>query len=313
MFCFLFAAGAAAQGRTIDVRPAGRELLEVNPREIAATTLRITNNSDKEYEFIANVELPQGWMLITEDFPFYLRPNEIATKPLNFFIPETTPAGTYKVIYSVRARKYPSIYDSYTVDVVVLPCERLEVKLSEVPQFVIAGREYKVGFLVTNASSTANTISINIDSGENIPFSLDSSLFSLPAGQSRPVTVTIKPQAELAGVLKYRLQLTAQIIQNGSPGISANTAYSTEIIPCVTKADNLADVIALNAAIGKLNRNNKTAAAPSPVLVKKQTLPEPAVQQEQKSYQPVAAVPDIFDDLDRNDVPKKKMLVTVIA
>jgi hypothetical protein len=117
----------------------------------------------------------------------------------------------------------------------------------------------------------------------------------------------------LAGVLKYRLQLTAQIIQNGSPGISANTAYSTEIIPCVTKADNLADVIALNAAIGKLNRNNKTAAAPSPVLVKKQTLPEPAVQQEQKSYQPVAAVPDIFDDLDRNDVPKKKMLVTVIA
>ncbi len=314
-FCLLLTVNVTAQGRTIDVRPAGKELLEVNSREIAATSLRITNNTDTEYEFITDVKLPEGWLLITEDFPFNLRPNENITKPLSFFVPEATPPGTYKVIYSVRARKYPSIFDFYAVDVVVLPCKRLGVKLSEVPQCVIAGNEYQVSFLVTNGNAAENTISINVDSSGNVPFSLDGSFFSLPAGQSRPVTVTIKPQAELAGVLQYRLQLTAQIIQNGSPGSSANAAYSTEIIPCVTKADNLADVIALNAAIGRLNRKSKTAAAvSSPVLVKKQTLPEPPTQQEQKSYQPVvAAVPKILDKLIQGDAAKKKMLVTAIT
>ena len=315
MFCLLLTVNVTAHGRTIDVRPAGRELLEVNSREIAATTLRITNNSDKEYEFITDVKLPEGWMLITEDFPFNLQPNESVTKPLSFFVPETTPAGRYKVTYSVRARKYPSIFDFYAFDVVVLPCERLEVKLSEVPQCVIAGQKYQVGFLVTNTNSAANTISVNVDSSGNVPFSLDAGVFSLPAGQSRPVTVTIKPNAELTSVLQYRLQLTAQIIQNGSPKTSANAAYSAEIIPCTVKADDLAGVIALNAAIGRLDRRSKTAqTSPSPVLVQKQTPAQPPVQQGQKSYLPVAAaVPEILDNLILDDIAKKKMLVTAIV
>lgn len=313
MFCLLLTVSVTAQGRTIDVRPAGKELLEVNPREVAATTFRITNNADTEYEFITDVKLPEGWMLITEDFPFNLQPNESITKPLSFFVPEAAPPGTYKIIYSVRARKYPSIFDFYAVDVVVLPCERLEVKLSQVPQYVMAGNEYQVGFLVTNGNAAENTISVNVDSSSNIPFSLDSAIFSLPAGQSRPVTVTIKPQAELAGVLQYRLQLTAQIVRNGSPETSANAVYSTEIIPSAGKADNLSDVIALNAAIGKLNRKGKTVpAAPSPLLARKEVSPKSAAPQEQKSYKSdVAAAPQVSDEL--TDTAKKKMLVTAIV
>ncbi|HDZ69340.1 MAG TPA: hypothetical protein ENH43_02855 [Phycisphaerales bacterium] len=128
VFCLLTltAAYVIAEGRSMEVRPAGRGLLETRPAEIVTTTFRVTNNTGKKYEFISNIELPEGWVFITEDFPFDLGPNESRTKPISFFVPETTPAGTYEITYLVGARKYPAVRDFFTIDVVVLPHSKLD-------------------------------------------------------------------------------------------------------------------------------------------------------------------------------------------
>jgi len=241
--CLLMAASVKAQGTGIEVRPTGRELVETEPRRIVTTTFRITNLTDKRREFVSELILPKEWVLITEDFPFDLGPNETITKLVSFLVPETTPADRYKITYLVRARKYPSIRDFYSIDVVVLPYSKLEVKLLETPQYITAGEYYRVCFLVTNKSNKENTVSISIDSSQNIPFTVDSEIFELAPWQSKTVTVSVRPDAKTAKTLKHRLRLTAQIVEDRKSKTQADAASVVEIVPGVGQAEKRLETI----------------------------------------------------------------------
>jgi uncharacterized membrane protein len=220
-----------AQGLGIEVRPAEKEVFEAKPKEIISLTFRVTNTTSRQSEFVSEVKLPEGWDLITEDFPFELSGNEATTKLVSFIVPETAEAGRYKITYLVKMRKYPSIHDFYTVDVVVLPHSKLEVKLLETPQYITAGEYYQVRFLVTNNGNTENTVSMSIDSSENIPFTVDTDeTLKLTPWQSKTVTVWVEPDAKMAEMLKHRLRLTAQIVGNSKPKTQAKAESIVEII-----------------------------------------------------------------------------------
>lgn len=226
-----------AQGLGLEVRPAGKELFETRPRGIVAVTFRVTNTTSQQHEFTSEVELPEGWVLITKDFPFDLGGNESTTKLVSFIVPEATPAGRYKITYLVKMRKYPSIRDFYTVNVLVLPYSKLEVKLLETPQYIIADEHYQARFLVTNKSNTENTVSVSIDSSENVPFVVDAETFKLAPWQSKTVTVWVGPDVKIANILKHRLQLTAQIVEDGRPKTQAKAESTVEIISQTNEAE----------------------------------------------------------------------------
>jgi len=257
LFYLLTAAYAAAQGPDVEVRPADKELLDAKPREIVTTTFRVTNYTSEQYEFISDVELPQGWTLVTEDFPYLLSPNQSCTKPVSFFVTETTAAGRYKITYLVSARKYPSIRGFYTIDVVVLESSKLEVKLLQAPQYVFAGRDYQVLFQVVNRSNTENSVSVDVDSSEKIPFTIDSQMFRLTPGQAKTVTVTVKPDAKITKILKHRLQLTAQVVGGSESKTQARAAHLVEIIPGVGTGEEHFGKAAPPIVIGRLSKKGK--------------------------------------------------------
>lgn len=230
VFCLSIAAYGAADQRGLDVRPAGRELFEVAPREIVTTTFRITNSTNQRRLFISELELPQGWRLITEHFPFELEANESTTKLISFFVSETASEGRYKIKYIVKAREYPSIRDFYTIDVVVSGGIK-EEQPSQIAPFVIAGQEYKVCFFVTNKSQTEDTISITVESSDNIPISIDEDQFMLGPGQSKVITVTIKPDANIKKNLKHRLLVNVQIGRDAKPENQSSVTHLIDIIP----------------------------------------------------------------------------------
>jgi len=233
----LTVAHGTAQGLGLEVRPAGKELFETRPREIVTAAFRVTNTTSQQYEFISEVKLPEGWVLITEDFPFDLGANETTTKLVSFFVPEATSAGRYKITYLVGARKYPALSDFYTVDVVVLPYSKLEVKLLETPRYIIAGEYYQACFLVTNKSNMENTVSISIDSSENIPFIVDAEMFKLAPWQSKTVTVKVGTDAKIAKILKHRLRLTAQVVEDSKSKTQDKAESTVEIVPRANEAE----------------------------------------------------------------------------
>jgi hypothetical protein len=105
----LGAPGAWAEGRGVAVRPAGAELLEVEPRQIATASFRVSNQSDRARQFVAQALLPPDWRLITTEFPFDLAPGRSEVRLVSFFVPRATLAGRYSVAYGVQDRTVPAI------------------------------------------------------------------------------------------------------------------------------------------------------------------------------------------------------------
>jgi len=220
---------AASQG--LEVRPAGRELFQTEPRQIVSTTFRITNNTADSLELISTTELPDGWILITDDFPLDLAANESTTKILSFFVPETTPAGKYKISYIVSSRKYPSIRDFYTIDLVVLPCSKLEAKLAETPEYISSRECYRTCFSITNKSNKEHNVEVSVVSSDNMPFEMDKQTLTLAPWESQTVTVMVRTDPKPVRTLKHHLQLTAQIIDEGKPEGEAKAVSTMEIPP----------------------------------------------------------------------------------
>jgi len=230
--CLLITTSLQAEEQGIEVRPAGKELIETEPKKIVTTVFYVTNKTLTRQEFTSETEFPSGWVLITKDFPFELGAGETEIRLVSFFISQRALAGRYQITYSVKGRNFPSISDFCTIHVVVLPVRKLEVRLLESPQYVIAGEDYSVSFVLINESNIENTVRVKIDSAENLPFFIDTKNFKLAPAEYRTLKVVVKTSAEIRKLLKHRLQLTAQISEDET--IKTQASSFVEIIPRIT-------------------------------------------------------------------------------
>ncbi len=215
-----------------------KELFETEPRAIVTTAFRVTNTTGQKREFIPEVKLPDGWVLITKDFPFELKPNETDTRLVSFFVSQTALAGRYEISYIIKDRKYPSIRDFYTAYVIVLPVSKLQAKLLESPKFVIAGEEYQSSFVVINQSNIEYAVNIKIKSREDITYTVDAEKVTLAPGQSKIVVVSVKTDAKIIKKLKHQLQLTAEAVEDDEAKAKANSISLVEILPRISGVED---------------------------------------------------------------------------
>jgi hypothetical protein len=232
IFLLLMAPCLGAQESSTAVNPGGQESLETEPRRIATTVFQITNPTSKKQEFLSSVNLPKGWTLITNQPSFALAPNESDARLVSFLVPQRTLAGQYELKYFVKTRETPSIKGSSTLNVVVLPVRKLIVELLEAPQFVIAGEDYRASFAVFNESNIENEVSIQIHSGENLPFATDTKKLKLAPGESKTIGVTVRTDADMSKMLKHRLHFSAQTFEDRE--INAQATSYVDIFPKTT-------------------------------------------------------------------------------
>jgi len=114
-------AASVMTGTEIEVKPEEDHVIVTAPGHIASIELRIVNNSYRAYEMIADVQLPEGWELITHWFPFTVGEGEIQVRPLSFMVSGVAVPGKYTVICHVQSREFPSIHDYIHVTVYVEP------------------------------------------------------------------------------------------------------------------------------------------------------------------------------------------------
>lgn len=236
--CLLTVTSLEAQEEVLEVKRGGKEWLETEPGRTVTTVFRITNKSAEKQEFTSEVQLPEGWVMFTRDLSFELAPNESEIKLVSFFIPPAALADKYEVAYLVKGREYPSpISNSCPIYITVLPVVRLEVKLLEAPLYIIAGEDYRTSFVVTNEGNIENTVSIKIESGENLPFIVDpEEKLILAPGESKTIKVVVKTEAKMRERSKHSLALTAQILNDKK--IQARAISFVEIVPRITEAED---------------------------------------------------------------------------
>lgn len=230
---FLFIAGTLeARQRGVQVRLSGQELFETEPKNVVTTTFEVTNTSDEELEFISDVKLPEGWKLIIPSFPFRLAPNGTEIRLVSFFIPQTALAGKYEIIYRVSSVKYPSISDFARIFVRVLSVTELQAELLQAPEIVIAGEPYEAIFSVINASNTENRVVIKVQSGQDLPYTVEPEELKLAPGESKTVKVTVKTDEKTRKGFKHHLRLTVQSVEDEKMKGQARCAVN--IIPRIT-------------------------------------------------------------------------------
>ncbi|MDQ1329453.1 MAG: hypothetical protein QG641_2743, partial [Candidatus Poribacteria bacterium] len=227
----------AMSEESVEVRSSGKMLYEAAPRQIVTATFQVKNIAKERIQFDSEVKLPEGWKLITSEFPFELNADESDTRLVSFFIPQKTLAGRYEITYLVRNRKNLSANGFETISVVILPLFKLEARVLETPEWTIAGKDYQVSFLVASWTNSTSKIVVEAESENKWPVVIDQEKFQLNPSESRIVKVTVKTEANLRKKTKHYLKLKAKasVLNNGKAEASAENWV--EIIPRVSAGD----------------------------------------------------------------------------
>jgi len=229
--CILASASAPAEGSGVQVRPTGTGIVETKPREVVTVAVRVTNVGREKAKFLGRVNLPRDWKLVTEDFPFEIAAGESDVRLVSFFAPRVALCGKYRIVYSVTDAAIPSVSDTCTITVIVVPVAKLEATLLRVPQYVIAGEDYQASFFIVNQGNSPSMVAVKVESSDDFPAEVDAENIELGAGESRRVTVTVRSDPEVRRSVRHRLKLTASASELKDQEVSASARSFAEVIP----------------------------------------------------------------------------------
>ncbi len=237
LLCLLATPALLAANRGVEVRTAREQLLESEPGRVVIAAFLVRNPTSQKQEFQARLELPPGWVPVTQEFPFVLGAGISDLRLASFLVPESAPAGGYRVAYSVFSRRAPAISDRSDVDVVVLPLKKLETRVLTAPRQVLAGEDYEVTFLVVNAGNSPSRVAVRISSADGLPVSAESDHLDLAAGESRPLRVTVRTRQGDNSPYRHHLRLKAWV--EDQPAMTATVASAVDVLPVVHSVGDL--------------------------------------------------------------------------
>jgi hypothetical protein len=218
-----------------EIRPAGESLIETVPNKNVTAAFRVTNKAEIQ-DFTTEVGLPEGWKLITKDFPFFLEKNQTDLRLISIYVPPSTTAGKYEVTYQLRGRKFPSIRDSYSFWVVVSPYRKLSMNVLQAPEFVIAGESYQVMLQILNESNVCDQLVLKVQCIDSLSIKPEVDHFTIPSGQYRTVNVHILTDAKALEPGSQTVYYTIHCADQKES--QAETQSSVKIIPRVMGAED---------------------------------------------------------------------------
>ncbi len=212
----------------IEVRPTGEELIETEPKAVVTTAFRVTNLSSSEQDFVAEIDLPEEWKLITREFPFPLSPNQTEIKLVSFHIPSYAHAGRYTLTYRVHSRDNPSLSDQYSFTVIVSTVRKLEIRVIKKTDYAIAGEKYSILYQVKNRSNQAESFMIAISNHDDLEVFIDRYEYTLNPGESIQIPVKIQSEENIKRQIEQ--VIFAELISKTSEEIMARVSSKVIII-----------------------------------------------------------------------------------
>ncbi len=224
-----------AQGDCVTVSRAGDGPLATLPGSVLTTALTVSCPSPLDRRFESRLELPPGWRNLTPDFPFVLSGNRTDVRLLSIAVPAETPAGTYRVRYSVSDNAIPPCRAGIAIDVNVEPLRRIRLQLLESARYVLSGAAARASFVLTNLGNEPSTVRLSVRGAENVSAVSDSALETLRAMESRTIAVAVTADGRITENTKYVLELRAVLDRDTT--VVATASCLMEIIPASSAAD----------------------------------------------------------------------------
>jgi len=225
-------APAAALAKSAGVRvAASTPQLEAVPGQIVSTTFRIINETAAAREFAPRAELPPGWQLISQFFPFTLEPGAEYLLFTAVAVPKYALADTYEVTVSAVDTQAAGVYDQDAIQVVVLPFANVEVLPEPGEYRVLAGDEYVRTFTVANRSNAPSRFRVSAEATPRWVMTTEPREFALAAGASQQVTVTVQTPGDVHKELPHRVVLYAAALDLEFGRLEAQGTATTAVFP----------------------------------------------------------------------------------
>ena len=225
------ATSAIAQGAGVRIENISPPRVEAEPGQIVSATFRIRNETDRQREFNASATLPATWSLVTPLFPFALKPAEEKFLFLAISLPRYELAGNYLVRVQVADTSFAGVTDEATVEVEVIAVAKVEVRPPAGEYRVLAGDTYTRTFTVLNQSNAPSRFEVDVASLHAWEAVAEPTEFSLEAGASQPVVVTVETPEEVDREEHHRLTLKARSLDLNHGTVEAEAGVTTIVYP----------------------------------------------------------------------------------
>ncbi len=227
----------SAQGPGVRIENFSPSQVDTEPGQIVVATFRIWNETDAEREFSAAAELPTGWVLVSPLFPFTLKPAEEKFLFVGVALPKYELARMYVVSVKVTDTSFAGITDEGEVEVKVIPVAKVEVRAPPGEYRLLAGDEYTRTFTVLNQSNAPSRFKIDLTSRPEWEATAEPMEFSLVAGSSQPVVVTVRTPRDIEREERHRVTLTARSLDLNHGTVEAKATVTTIVYPRLLVGD----------------------------------------------------------------------------
>lgn len=194
-----------SQGQ-VDVALAVKGAIATKPGSIVALGIKVTNRTTAAASYSSRMKLPDGWRMVTRDFPFALPAGASDVRLISFSIPPDAPAQQYQIAYSVRDSSGRE--GSTSIRLTVAPVIQLELAVVDAPRFVVAGSTFETTFLLTNKGNSSTFIHLRSRSSNDFPITIDSTIQYFGARESRQLKVKVATNAR-SEKISHTLELEA--------------------------------------------------------------------------------------------------------
>ena len=222
------------KGHGVEVRLTTPKLIEADPGKIITGSFQVLNNTDREEEFLPELNLPPDWQVIVPPLPFRVKAQERQIKVFAVLIPATFSSGRYDVTYSVKSQRDYGISDSDTFSVAVLPSLKLQMFTENQPQSVIAGETYSFTVRLGNRGNCRIVALLDIKGNPDYPIKIEQTEIPLEAGESRAVEIEVKTDDTLTKKIYHFLQLRANPKDPKDQRSSVYQTVMVEILPRIS-------------------------------------------------------------------------------
>jgi len=229
LVCLLFIIRAAFSQELL-IEPTD-PVLQAEPRQVLSASFRIVNRTNVRGEFIAHLELPAGWTLLTQPIPVMLEPNQEMIQFVHLMVSKVADAGEHRIEYRLSHNQRPELTGVAHLSVVVSQQIGLTVTRFETPEKVFAGQTYEVIFLIQNSGNSDAQIQLQIS--ENLGYSLTPTAqrISLAAGESRQIKVTTETDKAISREVRQTIQFKATSTDGK---LAASASSMVQILPRVS-------------------------------------------------------------------------------
>jgi hypothetical protein len=210
----------------VQVQLVGPRVLDAAPGQIATAVFRIRNAHSRIRHYQAEVDLPDGWTLVTPVSTVEVAPGEATVRLVSVSVPRRTPVGTQSLTLRLRDDKRRVLQET-PVAVRVRAIRALRLQVLEAPSTVPAGEAFAVRAALTNRGNVPLDVRLDAESNRLFATRLEPDRLRLKPWETRVVTARVETEAA-PSPFRHRLTLRARSA-GGEP--TADVLEVTRVIP----------------------------------------------------------------------------------